>query len=167
MIATRRLVWFLAIVLGTAGCDSAAPPLEHTQPSQAALTRAILDALERRDVTALRSLALTEQEFRDHVWPELPASRPERNLPLPYVWEDLHQKSEAGLARILQARGGQRYQLIDLTFTGGTSRYRTFQVHRESVATVADTSGARTQVHLFGSAIEQGGRLKVFSYVVD
>lgn len=167
MIATRSLVWFLTIVLGTAACGPSVPPLDHTQPSQVALARAVLDALERRDGPALRSLALTEQEFRDHVWPELPVSRPERNLPLPYVWQDLRQKSEAGLARTLEVRGGQRYELIDIQFTGGTSRYPSFLVHRDSVATVVDSSGARAQVHLFGSALEQGGRLKVFSYVVD
>ena len=53
----------------------------------------------RRDRARLDALALSEQEFRDHVWPDLPAARPERNLPFSYVWGDLHQKSNISLAR--------------------------------------------------------------------
>lgn len=127
----------------------------------------MLGALEQRDEVALRALALNEPEFRDHVWPELPAAKPERNLPFDYVWRDLRQKSDVGLARTLSEYGGQQYQLKHVTFRGGTSQYRTFTVHRDSVATVIDRQGVQHDVQLFGSAVELDGQLKVFSYVVD
>ncbi len=57
---------------------------------------------------ALRDLALNEIEFREQVWPELPAARPERNLPFSYVWGDLRQKSDANLERTLARHGGRR-----------------------------------------------------------
>jgi hypothetical protein len=126
-----------------------------------------MSALERRDAAALRQLALSEEEFRDHVWPELPAARPERGLPLSYAWRDLHQKSEAGLARTLAEWGGRWREVIDIEFTGGTTRYQTFAVHREAVVRLLEADGTTAEARLFGSVLEKDGRVKVFSYVVD
>lgn len=162
-----RLGWLITIALGAVACGPARPPLAHTQPSADALASAVLGALEQRDEATLRALAVDEPEFREHVWPELPAAKPERNLPFGYVWRDLSQKSDVGLARTLSEHGGQQYQLKQVSFRGGTTRYRTFAVHRDSVATVIDRQGVQHEVQLFGSALELDGRLKVFSYVVD
>ncbi len=124
-------------------------------------------ALAQNDVAALRALALSEQEFKEHVWPDLPASRPERNLPFSYVWGDLHQKSEAALARTVGSHGGRRYELAGVRFVGETTKYNTYDVHRKTELTVMDATGAQTPLRLFGAVLEKEGRFKVFSYVVD
>lgn len=166
-IAVRPTGWLLALILSTGACQPGQPSLAGTQPSQAALAEAVLDALARQDESALHQLALSESEFRDLVWPELPAARPERNLPFSYVWQDLRQKSEVSLRRTLAEHGGKRYQLVAIRFRGETTSYRTFAVHRDSIATIVDASGVQKEVALFGSALARNGRLKVFSYVVD
>jgi hypothetical protein len=130
-----------------------------------ALASALLDALARQDRAALLELALTETEFRDHVWPELPASRPERNLPFSYVWGDLRQKSAQSLGAVMSREGGKRYELIDIRFTAVTD-YRTYRVHREATFRVRDSDGREDDLRVCGSMIEQDGAWKVFSYVV-
>lgn len=159
----------LSVLLGTVviACGPSSRPLANTEASPSALASAILDALTRRDADRLQALALDEREFREHVWPELPASRPERNLPISYVWGDLNQKSQASLGRVLAAQGGKGYALVSLAFSAGTTPYKTFVVHRKAVVTVRDGAGAQTDLRLFGSVIEQGGRFKVFSFVTD
>jgi hypothetical protein len=147
------------------GCGGAS--LDNAQESPAALARAVLEALGRGDREALRRLALDEREFREIVWPELPASRPERNLPLEYVWTDLRTKSESALAQTLQVHGGKRYELLKVGFTGETSQYRSFLVQREALLELRDDSGRPQSLRLFGSVIQKDGRFKVFSYVVD
>lgn len=143
------------------------PPLRSAQPSAAALAERVLAALEQKDASGLRALALSEQEFRDSVWPELPAAKPERNVPMAYAWQDLHQKSESGLAAILAEHGGRKYRLRSIRFGKGTTQYRTFVVHRRSIATVVDEQGRELDMSLFGSMLERDGQVKVFSYVVD
>jgi hypothetical protein len=150
-----------------AACGSLAPPLANTHSSARDLATAVLGAIERRDMAALREAALSEREFRDHVWPELPAARAERNLPFSYVWGDLHQKSEAALAGTLASHGGQHLELISVDFLGGTTRYETYLVHRHTSMMVRDTSGKELPLQLFGSTLEKDGQFKVFSYVVD
>lgn len=159
----------IALLLSTclAACAPASRPLAHSYDSADALAGAVLSAIESRDIDALNRLALNEQEFREHVWPELPAARPERNLPLSYVWGDLHQKSNASLGAALAKHGGKKYALRSIRFTGETTSYQSYRVHRDSELTVTDNEGRDQPVRLFGSVIEKDGRFKVFSFVVE
>jgi hypothetical protein len=148
-----------------ASCSSALPR-DPAAPSAEAVAEAVLDALERRDRDRLRSLAVAEQEFREHVWPKLPASRPERNLPVSYVWGELRQKSEGRLAHTLARHGGRSYELAAVRFAGVTD-YGTYRIHREATLHVRDGTGTEQDLRLLGSMIEQDGRWKVFSYVTE
>jgi hypothetical protein len=159
----------LALVVALTGCaaDRAPVPLSHTFESPDALARAVLDALAARDEAALATLSVSEAEFRTIVWPELPSSRPEVNLPVEYAWRDLNTKSRGHMGQTLAAWGGTRLELVQLAFLGETTAYRTFSVHRKSVLTVRTERGEHQQVRLFGSILERGGRYQLFSYVVD
>ena len=128
---------------------------------------ACVDAVERRDVDALRALALNEEEFGRVVWPELPAAQLGRNVPLDYAWSDLRVKSAASLARTLDRYAETPMTLVSVRFDGGTSQYRSYVVHRESVLVVKGADEVEREIRLFGSVFEQGGRYKVFSYNVD
>jgi hypothetical protein len=140
--------------------------LANSSSSADALAREVLEALSRRDRQRLDALALSEQEFRDHVWPDLPAARPERNLPFSYVWGDLRQKSNVSLSETLQAKGGRRHTLQRVTFSGVTP-YAHYAVHRDATFTAIDDAGALQTIRVCGSFLEKDGVWKVFSYVVD
>jgi hypothetical protein len=155
-----------ALALGGGLACSSVPPLADTSSSPEALAAAVLDGVARSDRARLDAVALTEREFRDHVWPDLPAARPERNLPFSYVWGDLHQKSDMSLAQMLMNHGGKRYQLTRVTFSGKTN-YTNYVVHREATFEVTDSAGALASLRVCGSFIEKDGVWKVFSYVVD
>jgi hypothetical protein len=154
-----------ALGLSLVACSSV-PPLANTFGSSEALAVAVLDGLARADRPRLDAVALTEQEFRDHVWPDLPAARRERNLPFSYVWGDLHQKSNISLAQTLKNHGHEKYELKRVTFSGKTN-YATYVVHRDAKFEVTDSSGVSTALRVCGSFIEKDGVWKVFSYVVD
>ncbi len=159
----------MLVALVAAGCGPGPdrPPLAHAQSSPDALAESVLDAIARRDAVRLRELALSEDEFKVNVWPDLPAARPERNLPFGYVWGDLKQKSDTGLSRTLARYGGQRLTFVRLTFTGPTSDYRACSVRRGSLLRVRDASGTEHDLRLFGSIVARDGAYKAFSFVVD
>jgi hypothetical protein len=158
----------VATALLAQACSGAGrAPLAHTAPSTTALAEAVLAALATNDRAGLESLALSEREFRDRIWPELPASRPERNVPLDYAWGDLHQKSTGHLQRLLAEHGGRRYELVRVEFLGETTGYRTFTVARKAQLLVRDERGQQEALRLFGSVVESGEQYKVFSFVVD
>lgn len=155
----------LAVAGAAASCGSP-PPLANTHPSAEDLARAVLAALERRDKAALEALALTEQEFRDHIWPELPAARPERNLPFSYVWGDLHQKSRLRLEETVRRHAGQHLTLVGVRFSRQT-RYPSYVVHHDSILRVQPADEPETDIQVCGSMLSKSGAWKVFSYVVD
>lgn len=168
---SRRLrpAALLCLVLLWSNACARGAGVAHGEASLDALARAVLDAVEQRDADRLRQLALSEQEFRGVVWPELPAARPERNLPFSFVWGDLRLKSEAALAETLNNYGGLQFELLRAGIGGGTTQYKTYVVHREAVLVVRGEEGSREEVELrfFGSVFERDGVFKVFSYVVD
>lgn len=172
--AVRLPPWLGAAIVAlatAAGCSQPAPdantPLAHTFDSETALAQAVLECLAANDRPGLRSLALSEAEFRDQVWPELPTSRPERHMPLDYVWGQLKQRSDASLGSTLSRYGGRRLALQHVSFTGETTHYQSFAVHRGSELVVTDDSGAELRLRLFGSAMVKDGRYKLFSFVVS
>ena len=152
------------LTLFVAGCGSPSPMAG--KPSSRELAQAVLDAFARRDEAALRGLAISEQDFRDHLWPELPAARPERNLPFSYVWGELRQKSDHVLARTLATHERRPLTLVRVAYAGDTTQYVTYAVHRETVLVVRDPRGTEQHLRLYGSTIEKDGAFKVFSFVV-
>lgn len=68
---------------------------------------------------------------------------------------------------MLTEHGGRTYALEQVRFTGGTTQYQNFVVHREAELDVRDDRGEPHTFKLFGSVIEKNGGFKVFSYVVD
>jgi hypothetical protein len=160
-----------ALVLGVAVALSAAtctrpPALAHSYDTPDALAIAVVEALAARDRERLEAIALSEREFRDHVWPELPAARPERNLPFSFVWGDLRQKSLAALSRTLNEHGGRRYHVDHVSFAART-QYASYTIHRDATVHVRDDAETTRELRVCGSMLEQQGRWKVFSYVID
>ena len=156
----------LLLALALAGCG-APPPLADTRSSPEALATAVLDALADGDADRLAALALNGREFRDVVWPALPASRPERGVPVSYAWGDLNQKSANALRRLVARWGGHRFTLLDVAYDGGTTDYGAFRVHRETRLRVRDENGREIEMRFYGSTLVRGGEHKVFSFVVD
>jgi hypothetical protein len=110
---------------------------------------------------------VTEPEFRRNVWPALPASRPEVNMPADYVWQDTHTRSLHALTGTLDRFGGQRLRLGAVQFGGASTNYGPFRIHRKTRLTVHDANGAPVDIRIFGSLLETDAGWKVFSYVVD
>jgi hypothetical protein len=170
--AVKRFL-LAAVVVTTAACSQpaeptrSAVPLSNTFESPESLARAVLTALASRDLDRLRSLPLSEQEFRDHVWPELPASRPERNVPFDYAWGQMKQRSDGSLDQTVSRYGGRPLTLVRTSFTGETTPYQSFSVMRESEVIATDDTGRQLVLRLYGSAMLKDGRYKMFSYVVD
>lgn len=173
VISTAVKCVIVAAVLVTAACSAPAEPtrlpapLTNTFDSPDALARAVLSALERKDLDALRTLPLSEVEYRDHVWPELPVSRPERNVPFDYSWRQLQQRSDLSLRQTFARYAGRRLELLETRFTGETTPYASFSVLRDSEVIARDETGRDLILRLYGSAMVTGRRYKLFSYVVD
>lgn len=143
------------------------PQLEGLFPTPEAAAREFLARLEAGETDLIEELALTEEEFRESVYPALPAARPERNTSAGFLWELMAPRSRNSLASTLGRFRGERLELVSVDFLGETTDYGPFRVHRDTVLTVLDSEGTRSVARLFGGMVEQGGRFKIYSFVVD
>ena len=158
----------LAVLLTVRQMERTTPPsLSGTYESVDALADEVLRAIGASDAEALVRVALTAEEFRDHVWPYLPAAGSDRNVPFDFVWQRLRRNSDGYLRQTLAQYAGQDLTLAGVEFAGDTSDYGHVRVYRETRLNVQDAEGFESTLRLFGSTIEQNGRYKVFSYVVD
>jgi hypothetical protein len=159
----------IASLLGLLACGRSEPgePYANAFPTREAAAAAVTEAIWQRNVPLLESLAITELEFRRNVWPRLPASRPEVNMPVDYLWGDTRTKSVGGLASTLAEHGGTRLQVLEVSFGGPPTDYGPFTIHPETRLRVRDGAGAERDVRLFGSMIETPDGWKIYSYVVD
>lgn len=153
---------------GDRPAESAAPaPLAGSEATPEAVARQALERIAAGDREALLSLALGETEFREVVYPALPASRPERNTSADFVWRSLHQKSRNSLTFTLDRYAGRPLELVAVDFLGETTDYGSYRVHRKTALTVRTPEGRQRVVRLFGSMIERAGRYQIFSFVTD
>ncbi len=169
-LLTSRFLLLTALLLSA--CTQPASPshkttLTNTFETPEALAQAVLTRLASKDQAGLKALALSEQEFKDHVWPELDTSRPARNVPFDYAWGQLKQRSDGSLDGTFSRYAGRPLRFVRTSFRGETTQYKSFAVMRESEIVAADETGQELVLELFGSAMVKDGRYKVFSYVVD
>ncbi|MGE0594672.1 MAG: hypothetical protein AB7G23_02545 [Vicinamibacterales bacterium] len=158
----------MALVVARGAGAGAPEPLAYAAASLDDLGRAVIDAMRAGDVASLERLALSEEEFRAHVWPSLPISEPRRNFPFDVAWGMLHENSRNHLRQTVAGIGREQLTLIRVEFAGATSDYGDgVKVYRDTRLVVRDAAGAVRTLELYGSTIEQDGRWKVFSYVVD
>ncbi len=143
-----------------------AVPLVPSYESKDAAVTAFLQALAARDTNALSQQVVNETEFLKHIWPALPASRPDVGMPAERAWAEQSQRNATFLAQTLAQHGGQRLELVAVSFGSPATTYGSFTIHPEATLDVRDTGGVR-EVRLFGSMIESGGRWKIYSFVVD
>lgn len=165
--AAVRLAGVLLAASLAAACDRTHRDFHDTLDTPEAVATAVLDGIARSDRPGLERLAVTEEEFRTRVWPELPASRPERKVPWDYVWGDLRQKSRGTLSSVLTQHGGRRYELLGVEYRGASTRYSSFEVRRDPALRVRLSTGEITTIRLFGSMLVTKDGCKLLSYVVD
>jgi hypothetical protein len=164
------MIRFLLLLLcaGVAGCSATptAIPFTPGYESKDAAVTAFLQALAARDRDALAAQVVSQDEFLKHIWPALPASRPEVGMPAERAWADQAQKNANFLSQTLGEHGGRRYELVVASFDGAPTTYEGFTIHPKTRLDIRDDGGVR-EVRLFGSMIESGGRWKIYSFVVD
>ncbi len=161
-------LFLLSLLLAVSACGRGNDPIPFTPgyESKDAAVTAFLQALAARDRDTLMAQAVSQTEFLKHIWPALPASRPDVGMPADRAWTEQAQRNANFLAQTLGEHGGRRYELVAASFDGTATKYGSFTIHPKTTLDIRDEFGVR-EVRLFGSMIESGGRWKIYSFVVD
>jgi hypothetical protein len=157
---------FLALLLFLfSSCNHSG--MNNAQFSLEELSQEVLVKLYEKDIKSLENLAVTREEFKKHVWPEMQWSKPEVNMPFDYYWKDIHQKSTWALRKALVEYGGENYNLIRVYFAKGVRKYKNFRLHRDTRLIVKNKTGEEKELNILGSILEMNGSYKILSYIHD
>jgi len=175
-----RVIWCTSFVvmLGVAGLGSrsmmpaaarAAQTLDASASSVEALVGRLLDALEKKDLDALRKLRVTESEYKGIILAgHVPVGQPFRSFPaevVDFAWKTLNTKSLYYERYLLQQYGGRSYELKDVRFERGTAEFAGYRAHKQLRLSLEDDGSA---VELAtGSIAEVGGQYKFASFIRD
>ncbi len=112
---------------------------------------------------ALGELRLSRQEYVEVVWPELPASNPDLNVPVEYVRADIEARNRSALIRLEPQFKELAAELEDVVCHGEVQEFGTFRVHTDCWVTLRTPSGERC-IQLFKDVLERGAGYKLFRY---
>lgn len=127
-----------------------------------ALAEKVLEAVAAEDAQVLDGLRINQDEFKQYLWPEFPASK--NNVPYDFAWDNLNGKTVKGLRRALSDYGKQKFELESVSFKEGIEEYPTFKIHTKAVLHVKDRVGNEKELEFCGSIIERNGEFKLLSY---
>ena len=166
-LALRGLILCIlaaGLSLTTSPRGAAIGRLQNSAASPETLAAQVLAAMVQGNIQALRELALSEEEFRQYVWPELPASNPRTNVPFEFVWNDVAYRSAIWMNRMTKDLCGKQMKLVRVLHRGKTVPYHSHQAWSDMVVVLSDELGREREYPLFGTLIEMDGRFKVYSY---
>jgi hypothetical protein len=149
----------LAAAPGSAGFENAFPSAE-------VLVEAVLDALRRKDAPALAAMRVTEKEYKEIVWPELPqANDPRHTLSVDFHWTHLDIRSREGIREALSRYGGVDFELVEILPTGGIKEHSSYRIlNRVKLRVRRREDGKEGEIRVFGSIVELGGQAKIVGF---
>ncbi len=124
----------------------------------------ILAAVEASDMNALQALRVNADEFTQILWPEFPQSRPITNAKVGDVWFFLDQRCHGGISAGLTDWGGQKLELLGLTYEVGRAPYTNFTLYDGVRLHVRAESGEEFALKFVGTLAERNGVWKVYAY---
>jgi hypothetical protein len=125
----------------------------------------VLAALRRRDEQALAALRLTEREYKDLLWPELPQARdPRHTLTVDFHWENLDRQSRAGVQGAMGDHGGEDFELIEVVPEGVEELETCKLLRRVKLKVRRRADGKESLIRVCGSILVLDGQYKLVSF---
>jgi hypothetical protein len=144
-------------------------PLEGASPSLEALGRAIVDALDTKDRTALLGLALSPTEYKERLFDALVQHENAYKMGPDLLWDMHAAESNGDLARALARYGGKDLVFDSIAIERVEQRKGGLVFHKRPTILAKDGDGTEYKIRIVGTIIEHpaSGSFKVLGYKTD
>jgi len=137
-------------------------PFRGGAQSLDALGRTVCRALHQGRKDSLMALCVTDDEFRDILWPEFPQSRPATGLQWEDAWPILYARLNAGNSHAVRDWGGHQYEFKSLT-ADSIGQYKNFKLYSRLTLVAKDDEGTVHRWTWLRSVAARKGRYKIYS----
>jgi hypothetical protein len=144
-------------------------PLDGAQPSLDALGRAIVDALNAEDRTALLGIALSPTEYKERLFAALVQHENAYKMGPDLLWDMHAAESNGDLGRALARHGGKNLAFESMAIEREEQRKGGLVFHKRPTIVAKDGDGNEHKIRIVGTIIEHpaSGSFKVLGYKTD
>jgi hypothetical protein len=130
------------------------------------LVKQVLSGLETKDEQSLKQLIISSTEFKKYIWPTLAtAASNGGKVKVESYYVTYMKTSDLGLADRLKSLGGQKWELMKVSF-GPERRGKGYRILPRAEAVLRGAAGEEKTVPIAGVVLDEGGTYKVATYYV-
>ena len=137
-------------------------PFTNGAKSLNELGRRVCRALHRPDYDSLRTLCVSDSEFRVILWPEFPQSRPATGLTWQDAWLFLSARLHAGCSHAVRDHGGHVYEFVGF-IADSVAHYKNFTLYSQLHMNVRDDEKQAQEWSWLKAIVERKGSFKIYS----
>ena len=131
-----------------------------------ALVRSFIRAVEQRDTAAIRSMTLSRAEFAYLYYLDSPFTKEPHKQMIGPVWFLTQANSSKGITRVFDRLGGRELGYLSHRCDSNPRTQGANLVWESCTVRLSQVAGG-SELRLFGSIVERGGRVKFVSYAND
>ncbi|MCU0655897.1 MAG: hypothetical protein MUF64_11625 [Polyangiaceae bacterium] len=135
--------------------------LRNAAPSLEALARGVLDGLSRGDTRAMAALAVTREEYRDVLFPGMPA---DQRAGADFYYDNMAAGSWKDLGRTVGELGGKAIELRSVQTDPKETERRGDAILHRGITLRVRVEGQERSLVLLGGVVELAGQFKVIRY---
>lgn len=125
------------------------------------LEQAVL-ALDVADAPSLQKASVTQADFLNILWPEMPQSRPAAGVPGAEAWDFLYNRNMAAYNRHMGDFHHAGLHLVGFK-VGHVDEYTNYRLHQDIVMQLETADHQPVELDMVRTVVERNGRFKVYS----
>jgi len=153
----KRLFVLVAITAATLFAQGGAASADD-------LMKQVFAALAQKDAAALQQLSISQDEFKQFVWPTI--TTPPTGTNADKLYKMYSASSGTGIEDSLKQYGGRKIEVLKVTLDPPRRQAKNYRLLAGAMVSVRDESGQEKTIHMLGGILERDGHYKVATYYV-
>lgn len=131
-------------------------------PDLRTLLETVLAAVDVADGPSTQKSAVTQSDFLNILWPEMPQSRPAARVPGSEAWDFLYNRNIASFNRTMGDFHHKGLRLVRFK-VGHVDEYTNYRLHQDILIEAEMADHQPVELDLVRTVVERNGRFKVYS----
>lgn len=131
-------------------------------PDLRTLLENVLAAVDVADGPSAQKSAVTQSDFLNIIWPEMPQSRPAARVPGDEAWDFLYNRNIASFNRTMGDFHNKGLRLVSFK-VGHVDEYTNYRLHQDILIQAEMADHQPVELDVVRTVVERNGRFKVYS----
>ena len=131
-------------------------------PDFRTLLENVVTAIDVADAKTVQKATVTQADFMNILWPEMPQSRPAAQVPGAEAWDFLYNRNMAAFNRHMGDFHNSGLHLVSFE-VGHVDEYTNYRLHQDVIIQAETADHQPVEMDVVRTVVERNGRFKVYS----